>query len=103
MKGWISGAVYLQMPKDTDGVAGSFAFGTDGDWTTALVGDTPDDPRATPGSVEVTTPFVRANREVLTPAKTEACVEVLMKRPDALLVLDWQLGAVVVAAIPVSA
>lgn len=30
-EGWISGAVYLQMPKDTDGVAGSFAFGTDGD------------------------------------------------------------------------
>lgn len=30
-EGWLSGAVYLQMPRETDGVAGSFAFGTDGD------------------------------------------------------------------------
>ncbi|HSI22508.1 MAG TPA: tetratricopeptide repeat protein [Methylophilaceae bacterium] len=30
-EGWISGAVYLAMPKETDGTAGSFSFGTDGD------------------------------------------------------------------------
>lgn len=30
-EGWLSGAVYLQMPKQTDGDAGSFAFGTHGD------------------------------------------------------------------------
>lgn len=30
-EGWLSGAVYLQMPKQADGDAGSFAFGTDGD------------------------------------------------------------------------
>ena len=30
-EGWLSGAVYLQMPQQTDGDAGSFAFGTHGD------------------------------------------------------------------------
>jgi uncharacterized protein (TIGR02466 family) len=30
-EGWISGAVYLQMPKQADGDAGSFAYGTHGD------------------------------------------------------------------------
>lgn len=30
-EGWLSGAVYLQMPKQSDGDAGSFAFGTHGD------------------------------------------------------------------------
>lgn len=30
-EGWISGAVYLAMPRETDGIAGSFEYGTDGD------------------------------------------------------------------------
>jgi uncharacterized protein (TIGR02466 family) len=30
-EGWLSGAVYLQMPKQADGIAGSFAYGTHGD------------------------------------------------------------------------
>ena len=48
--------------------AGYVLRAADGDWTTALVGE-PVEPRAEGASIEVTTTFARANREMLTPAK----------------------------------